>query len=75
MFADVGGGCEGAVPARFPRHPPLLKLWNRPPSPASPQYTDQAGDWAACRMVPMHYDWTAIGQAATATQWLRTAPG
>jgi penicillin amidase len=38
--------------------------------PGSPHYTDQAHEWAACRMVPMRYDWAAIGQAATATQRL-----
>jgi penicillin amidase len=41
--------------------------------PGSPHYADQAGEWAACRMVPMRYDWAAIGQAATATQRLRPA--
>ena len=43
--------------------------------PGSPHYADQAPEWAACRMVPMRYDWAAIGRAASATQWLRAAPG
>jgi penicillin amidase len=41
--------------------------------PGSPHYADQATDWAACRMVPMRYDWSQIEQAATATQQLRPA--
>lgn len=42
--------------------------------PGSPHYADQAAEWAACRMVPMRYDWAAIERAATATQRLRAGP-
>jgi penicillin amidase len=38
--------------------------------PGGPHYCDQAAEWAACRMVPMRYDWAGIGVAATATQVL-----
>ena len=37
----------------------------------SPHRTDQAAEWAACRMVPMRYSWPGIEAAATATQVLR----
>jgi penicillin amidase len=38
--------------------------------PGGPHYCDQATEWAACRMVPMRYDWAGIGVAATAAQVL-----
>ena len=39
--------------------------------PGSPHYADQHAMWAACRMAPMPYDWTALEAAAEARQALR----
>jgi penicillin amidase len=41
--------------------------------PGSPHYTDQAADWAGCRMVPMRYAWPGIEAAAATTEVLSPA--
>ena len=41
--------------------------------PASPHYADQAPAWAACRLLPMRYDWAGIARDAESRQALEPA--
>jgi penicillin amidase len=41
--------------------------------PGSPHYADQNAPWSVCAMVPMHYDWDVVAQAAVMVQTLRPA--
>jgi penicillin amidase len=38
--------------------------------PASPHYTDQVSDWAACRLRPMTYSWPLVEAEAETRQVL-----